>query len=126
MATLYNINKNLYGWNGFASPFCDTIFSSALAANTDTSIAVPLNASPGMAPAQQVNNTFLAVFSYQSGSVVYVAKNVAAAAPAGAPFAASHSEINPPAKIVKAGDTIHMLCVAGCDVTIAFYSTQSN
>ena len=126
MATLYNINKNLYGRNGFASLFCDTIYSADLTAATDTSIAVPLIAKIGMASAQQVNDTFLAVFSYGYGLTVYVAKNAAAAPPAGAPFASTTSEINPTAKIVQAGDVIHMYCTAGGNVAVAFYSTQSN
>lgn len=123
MATQYNIDSQTRGVNGFGLPFCTSCFTSALAANTDTSLTVPISAAVG-APAATSFNKFIAVFSYQPATRVWVAVNAAAAAPAGAPFAASTSELNPPAKFVRAGDIIHMLCVAGADVSVAFYAIQ--
>ena len=123
MATQYNIDSQTKGVNGFGLPFCKLVYTSALAANTDTSLVVPTSAAVG-APAATTYNKFIAVFSYQPSSKVWVALNAAAAAPAGAPFALSTSELNPLAKYVKAGDTVHMLCVAGADVSVAFYAIQ--
>lgn len=126
MPTLYNVNNTFKGVNSFGTQFCSTSYSSTLAANTDTSLDVPGSAVVGMAPAQQVHDTWLAVFHYAYGANVYVALNTAAAAPVGAPFGATASVLNPSAKVVKAGDVIHFLCVAGCVVTVELFSTQAN
>lgn len=126
MATLYNVNRNFQGVNGFGSLFCSECRSCTLSANTDTTLTVPSDAVMGMAPATTTNNTFLAVFHYAAGSDVYVALNTGASAPAGNSFAATASVLNPNAKAVKAGDVIHFKCVAGAAVTVEFFSTQEN
>lgn len=126
MATLYNVNKNFQGINSFGSLFSSESFSATLAANTDTSLTVPLDAVIGMAPATKTNNTFLAIFHYASNADVFVALNTAAAAPAAGSFGATASVLNPTAKAVKGGDVIHFKCVAGCVVTVEFFSTQEN
>jgi hypothetical protein len=64
----------------------------------------------------------LAVFSYAPGASVWVAKGVAAAAPAGVNFALSNSELNPPAKVVHAGDVLHFFAGAIANVSVAFYA----
>lgn len=126
MTTFYNINKTFQGVNGYGSPFCDQAFSSALAANTDTTLVVPATSAMGMAPSTNAANTFLAVFTFPPTAEVWVANNHAATAPAGAPFGATNSVMNPKAKTVKTGDTLHFLCVAGADVSVEFFSTQAN
>ena len=128
MATLYNVNKNFQGINSFGTNFCNESYSATLAANTDTTLAVPKDAVIGMAPAQTTNNTFIAVFHYEQTTPVdvYVALNTAAAAPAGGSFASTASVLNPTGKVCKAGDVLHFLCVAGGNVTVEFFSTQEN
>lgn len=126
MTTLYNVNKNFQGFNGFGAPFCDKIFTTTLGANTEATVTVPSTLSPGMAPSATTSNTFLAVFGYSAAATVFVAKNATAAVPAGNSLQSSTSEINPPAKIVKAGDVIHIVSAGTPSVSIAFYSTQSN
>ena len=126
MTTLYNVNTVLQGVNGYGTPFCDTVYTSTLAAATDTSLTVPGKAAIGMASAGTSRNTYLAVFSYAPNAKVWVALNGTAAVPAGAPFATSTSELNPTAKIVRAGDVIHFFCTAGSDASVALYSTQEN
>lgn len=126
MTTLYNVNTVLQGVNGYGTPFCDTIYTSTLAAATATALTIPGKAAIGMASAATTKNTYLAVFSYTPGAAVWVANNGTAAIPAGAPFALSTSELNPPAKIVKAGDILSMICTAGTSVSVALYSTQEN
>lgn len=121
----YYINESLQGVNGFGSPFCPNVFTSTLAAATNTTLAVPNKTAIGMGVATTIN-TYLAVFSYAPGAKVWVAVNATAAVPAGAAFAASSSELNPPAKTVKATDVINMICTAGADVSVAFYPTQGN
>ena len=126
MTTLYNIQDTFHGVNSFGTSFCDDTYSATLAANTDTAIAVPLTLSLGMAPATTSHNTYIAVFHYAPNAAVYVANNTAAAAPVGGAFALTSSVLNPTAKKVKAGDTLHFLCVAGCVVIVEFFATQEN
>ncbi|HDN26505.1 MAG TPA: hypothetical protein ENG03_05320 [Thioploca sp.] len=121
MTTQYNINEITKGRNGFGLPFSDNVASAALAAAADTSLIVPLSSAMGSVQASA--NRYVAVFSYAADAEVYVALNAAAAAPAGAAFAAG-SELNPSAKVVKAGDTIHLLSTAGAQVSVAFYAIQ--
>ena len=118
--TVYNISGMIKGVNGWGTPFCNNTFTSTLAANTDTSLSVPLDSGMGNINSQN-NPKYLAVFTYAPSAKVWVALNTAAAAPAGAPLASSPSVLNPSCKIVQATDVIHMLCVAGADVCVEFF-----
>lgn len=114
MTTPYNINANIYGTNGFGLPFCDNIFTATLAAATEATVTVPGSG----------YTKYIAVFGYEIAGV-WVALNNTATVPAGATLVASKSELNPPAKYVKAGDVIHMItATAGTDVSVAFYTIQ--
>ena len=121
MTTQYNVDSISKGVNGFGTPFCSQIYTATLKAATDTAIAVPLTAAMGL-PAATSFNKFLAVFGYVPAGEYWISVNGTAAAPAGANFALSTSEINPPAKFCKAGDVIHAFCTAGGDISIAFYA----
>lgn len=126
MTTKYMMDIYRGGVNGWGQPFCSQIFTANLAAATDTTLAVPLTAAVG-APAAVSFNKFLAVFSVPAASQVWVAVNATAAVPAGAPFAASTSElINPIAscKYCKAGDVLHFFSTAGSVISVAFYAIQ--
>lgn len=123
MATNYNIDKTKSGVNGFGLPFCNTIYSVTLTASTDTTVAVPLTAAVG-APTATTYNKFMAVFSYTSGKDVFVALNATAAVPAGNTFAATTSELNPTAKMVKSTDVIHFYSASTPSITVAFYAIQ--
>ena len=123
MTTNYNVDKTKSGVNGFGLPFCDTIYSVTLTANTDTSVAVPLTAALG-APTATTYNKFNAVFKYSNAATVFVALNQAAAAPVGATFAASKSVINPDCKQVKSTDVIHVFSTGTPSITIEFYAVQ--
>lgn len=121
MTTIYNVDEVVKGVNGFGSPFCSQIFSATLAGAMDTTVAVPTTASMGL-PTANAHNKFIAVFSYQPALKVWVANNAVAAVPVGAGFAATTSELNPPAKYCKSGDTLHFFSTAGGDVSVAFYA----
>lgn len=126
MTTQYNIDPNIQGVNGFGLPACDLIFTATLKAATDTTLAVPSSAAVG-APSSNVFNKWVAVMMYARATpadAVYFAKNQTAAVPAGNTFAASTSEIEPPAKHVKTGDTLHFICAGIADVSVAFYAVQ--
>jgi len=90
--------RDINGYNGFGLPFSLNKYSANLAQNTDTTQVVP-----SYAP------HYVAIFSYQPGSAVWVTKGATAAKPAGSTFAAVSSELNPVARYVNAGDTLHFL-----------------
>ena len=126
MTTSYNIDPNVQGVNGFGLPFCTQIFSAVLAVATDTTLTVPATAAIG-APSSNRFNKWVAVIKYSRSNPanpVFVSVNATAAAPAGAPFAATTSEIEPDAKHCKTGDTLHFICGAAAYVTVAFYAVQ--
>lgn len=124
MTTQYNPNKSIQGVNGFGLPFCDTIYSAAIAANTDTTVTVPSQTPMGAIAANQ-KNKYVAVIT-SSAAATYMAVNATAAKPAGATFAAVTSGMlpngQPYARYVNAGDVLHFLSNAGCDVTVEFYA----
>lgn len=124
MTTQYNPNKSIQGINGFGLPFCDTIYSAAIAANTDTAVTVP-GAAPMGAITANVKNKYVAVIT-ASAAATYMAVNATAAKPAGAAFAVVSSGMlptgQPYSRYVNAGDVLHFLNAAGCDVTVEFYA----
>lgn len=124
MLTQYNINSFIKGVNGFGAPFCKDTYTATLAVATDTSLTVPSKSAMGAFPSNS-EAKILAVFSYEAAKKVYVAVNEAAASPGGAAFAASTSELLPPAKVVHAGDVLHFICSAAADVSVAFYQIGS-
>lgn len=127
MTTNYVTYKNQSCTNYYGSPFCDTIYSAILAATTDTLLTVPLTAAMG-APVANQYNKFLAVIVTDDAFDVYIALNAVAAAPAGAAFAATTSELIPRnvycAKVVKAGDVIHFFSSGASNVTVSFFAIQ--
>lgn len=129
MTTLYKIQNDIAGYNGFGLPVSDTKFTASLAATTDTTLAVPNGTAMGM-PLNQVNR-FLAIISVESGGNVYFAVNAAAAVPAGATFAASTSELIVGgqyfAREVLATDVLHFFtATAGTDVSVTFYALNAS
>lgn len=96
--TQFALTRDINGYNGFGLPFALDKYNTNLIQNTDTTVTVP-----SYAP------HYVAVFSYQQGSSVWVAINATAAKPVGATFAATTSELNPVARYVKAGNVIHAL-----------------
>jgi hypothetical protein len=123
MTTIYNLDKNISGVNGFGLPACDTIYTATLVAITDTAVAVPLTAGIGLP--SQTNNKWIAVMQYvrhTADDAVWFAKNAVAAVPAGGNFALSTSEIEPPAKYVQSGDVLHFYCAGVADISVSFYA----
>lgn len=122
MTTKFNMSRDINGYNGFGLTFTDTAYSATLAINTDTSLTVPNAIGIGKQGYATVAQT-LAVFSFDPGQSVWVAVNTAAANPGGAAFAATSSELNPAARLVKGGDVLHFYCTtANVNVSVSFYS----
>ncbi len=121
MTTPYNISSITKGVNGFGLPFCDQIYSVTLSAATEATVTVPGTGAMGSLGVDK----FIAVFSYETNIGVWVSVNATATVPAGATLVATASELNPPAKYVKAGDVIHVItATAATDMSVAFYAIQ--
>ncbi len=103
----------------FGLRFADLKYSATLAATTDTSLLIPGNA-----------QRYKALIKVEQNGIVWVANNVAAAAPAGSSFAATTSELITDDKSlcreVKAGDTLHFYSTAGADVSVVLYAIGTN
>ena len=123
MATLFSLTRDINGYNGFGLAFSDTKVSATVAASTDTTYTIGGDAAMG-AIAQPSVNKYLAIFSYEPGSQVWVANNAVAAVPVGASFASTASELNPSARVVNAGDVLHFFTpdAGGAVVSVVIYA----
>lgn len=96
--------------------FAGLKFSAALAAATDTSLTIP-----------GITQYYEAIII--SNVETWVAINQAAAAPAGAAFASTTSELVPAgkriARQVKASDVLHFFSTPGGDVNVLLYALWS-
>lgn len=114
--TQFSMTRDINGYNGFGLPFSIDKYSANLAQNSDTTQVVP-----------SFSPHYVAIFSYQSGSTVWVCNGATAAKPVGSSFAAVSSELNPVARYVKAGDTLHFLTGdTSAQVGIVFYALPSS
>ncbi|TAL08497.1 MAG: hypothetical protein EPO02_12745 [Nitrospirae bacterium] len=120
MSTKLNFARDVQGYNAFAPPVSTNMFSATLAAGGNASITLPVNAL-----------SWIVAFSYQPGSDIWVRFNGTAAAPAGATFAATTSELNPGVRVVSAfkadgttAATINILNngAASADVWVGLYA----
>lgn len=124
LPTTYNINRAIQSTIGaYGAPFCTKIFTSTLGAATEATLVVP-----GLSAMGNINSNskvqWMAVFSYEAAKNVWVSINATAAVPAGNTLAAAAASLNPPGRIVKEGDTIHMICAAAANVSVELYYIQ--
>ena len=89
MSTKINFGRDVQGYNTFAPPPSTDKYSATLAAGGNSTITLPTN-SP----------YWIVSFSYQPGADVWVAYNGSAAAPVGATFASTASELLPGSRIL--------------------------
>lgn len=125
MSTVYKLQKDVAGYNGFGLPFSDQKYSASLGASSDTTLTVPSSGAIG-APLNQVNK-FLAVIQVESDLEVWCALNATAAVPVGASFALTTSDLiiggEYYAVEVKAADVLHFFApTAGTDILVKFYT----
>lgn len=130
MTTMYKLQKDVAGYNGFGLPFSDIKYSATLAANTDTTVTAPLSSVLG-APTNTVNNRYIALINVTSNDSVWCALNAAATVPAGSSFALTASDLiignEYYAREVKGGDVLHFLTAAtACDVSVIFYALPAS
>ena len=91
MSTKLNFGRDSQGYNAFAPNPAGDKYSATLAAAGNATITLPTNA-----------QSWIVSFSYQPGSDIWVAYNTSAAAPAGATFASTSSELLPGARTLPA------------------------
>jgi len=84
MPTPLHFGRDNQGYNAFAPTPSVNKYSATLPAAGNATITLPATA-----------QSWIVAFSYTPGSNIWVAYNTSAAAPAGATFAASNSELNP-------------------------------
>ena len=122
MATKFSMTRDINGYNGFGLKPSDTNISATLTASTDTTFTVPGSDAIGGCN-YQTKSLWLAIFSFDVGSDVWVSINSTASAPAGSTFAATSSFLNPAGIELQQGDVIHCFTTqTGVDVSIRFYS----
>lgn len=122
MATSFAMTRDINGFNGFGLPFSIDKYSANLVTLTDTTLTVPGSAAMG-AITSTTYNKFIAIFSYEPGSSIWVAVNATAAVPVGGTFASTTSELNPSARSVQAGDTLHFYTAdTSAVVGVTFYA----
>lgn len=112
MSTAYRTESQIQSVTDFGQLFCDLIYTATLAATTDTSLTIP----GYIPPTNQIDKSrgvtpYRMVVRISESDEVWIALNAAAAAPAGASFATSTSEIATShqlfCKDVIAGDVVH-------------------
>jgi len=123
MTLPFSLTRDVNGYNGFGLQFSDTKFNATIAQSTDTTLTIGGNAVMG-GIAQPSVNKYIAIFSYEPGSQVWVADNDTAAIPVGASFASTTSELNPSARVVNAGDVVHFFTPdsGGANVSVILYA----
>jgi len=122
MSTKLNFARDVQGYNSYAPSPSTNMFSATLASGGNATITLPTNAL-----------TWIVAFSYQPGSNLWVRVNGSAAAPAGATFAATTSELNPGARLIPAfkpdgitANTINILNngASSADVWVGLYANS--
>jgi hypothetical protein len=97
MSTRFGMIRDINGYNGFGLIFADDKYNTTLAAGVAQTLTIPSNAAK-----------WLAILAYEPGGTVWVANNATAALPGGS-MASATSELNPTARLVKAGDVLSFI-----------------
>jgi hypothetical protein len=96
--TMLNFGRDIQGFNAYAPVQSALKYSAELTSLNNDSITVP-----------GTSQQWIAAFSYQPGTNVWVSVNDTAEVPAGATFAVTTSELNPAPRLVQAGDVIDFI-----------------
>lgn len=91
MSTQLLFGRDVAGFNAFAPPPAADKYSATLLSGGNSTITLPTNVAQ-----------WIVSFSYQPGSLIWVAYNTTAAVPVGATFAANSSELLPGVRVLPA------------------------
>ncbi len=128
-STMYKLQKDVAGYNGWGLNISNQKYSASLAITTDTTLTVPSTGAIG-SPLNQVNR-YIAIIQVEANLSVWMALNATAAVPAGSTFAATTSELiiggEYFAREVKAADVLHFIApTAGTDISVVFYALPAS
>lgn len=119
MATRFAMVRDINGYNGFGLQFSDSKYGVLLVQDVEQTLTIPVN------PDGMYKN-YLAIFSVEPGTNIWIALNSTAAYPSGA-IASISSELNPTARYIK-GDGEQVLHFITPDTQaklgIALYAVQ--
>ena len=122
MPTPFSMTRDINGYNGFGLAFSLDKYSATITTGVDTTVTVPSGGPLGSGTSTTTTHRYLAIFSYEPGSNVWVSVNATAAVPAGGTFAATTSELLPTARYVTSGDILHFITGdTTADVGVTFY-----
>lgn len=113
--TILNLNTDAKGTNTYGRVPAATKHSAAITATAgEATITVPSSA-----------KKWVAIFSYEPGSSVWVSVNTAAIVAVGTTFSATDSELNPVAYQLNAADVIHCLTSnVTASIGVSLYALQ--
>ena len=112
----FNMVRDINGFNGFGLPVSEKPAQTTLVAGIEQTVTVP----------QTTDATYpnvLAIFNFQPGSSIWVAKNFTATLP-GISFQFNDSEMNPAARRCVPGDVWHFITNdTTAEIGVIFYAT---
>ena len=113
MSTFLSFGRDVQGYNAYAPDPCTNCYSATITNGNATSITIPAN-----------NPVWIAAFSYQPGTNVWVDFTGATAAiPAGATLASTTAARNPASRRLNAGANISIITDnTSADVGIELYA----
>lgn len=115
MSTLLSFSRDNQGYNAYAPVTATDKWSATITNGAETHITVPSN-----------HQTWVAVFSYQPGTNIWVdLTGGTAIVPVGATLASTTSELNPATRTVYAGGKISMITDnTSADVGVSLYAVS--
>lgn len=113
MSVKLNFQRDTQGYNAYAPQQASDKYSATIAAGGHATVTVPSNF-----------QNWIAAFSYAAGGDFWVSVGGTAAAPAGATFASTTSQLNPGALSVQKAQVIDVLNngAGSSDVGVVFYA----
>jgi hypothetical protein len=134
MTANYNSDRTRHGVNGWSRQFSDTIFSAHIAANTNSTIAVPATAAVGAVTAY-VRNKFYALITCTPAELAlfdtFVAVNAAAVLPIAPAVGVVLNRVtstmipeNGLCFLVQTGDVLNFISGGTPNITVEFYAVQ--